>query len=115
MKRMKRILEAATSGCYLLCKHAAHPLRIWCLNKYNSVERSKAETKEKNVNACKIIVTNAAYVWKDPAGSASDFVKLNYKDQLNLGVSYLLKNDGNIMSLNFDLLFMKCYPAKSRT
>ena len=40
---------------------------------------------------------NAAHVLKDPAGSATDFQKLNNKDQLLLGEEYPTKNDGKQM------------------
>ena len=41
-----------------------------------------------------MIVTNAAFVLKDPAGSAKTFVELNNKDQLLIGENYPTKYDG---------------------
>ena len=42
-----------------------------------------------------MIVLNAAHVLKDPAGSATDFQRLNDKDQLLMEEEYQTKNDGN--------------------
>ena len=64
------------------------------------------------MRACTMIVTNAAHVLKDPAGSAKDFVKLNNKDQLLMGKDYPLKNDGEqyyfeLRSIFFEKLSQK--------
>ena len=48
-------------------------------------EKIKKDFKAKNERACKIIVTNAVHILKDAAGSATDFIKSNNKDQLLLG------------------------------
>ena len=75
--------------------HVTNPLHVWCLHKFRRHEKEEADNKSRNEKACKIVVTNAAYVLKDPAGSASDFVRLNNKDQINMGAEYPTKNDGS--------------------
>ena len=96
----------------LLESHANNPLHIWCLNRFKIKEKEKEDFKEKNEKACTMIVTNAAHVLKDPAGSAKDFVKLNNKDQLLMGKDYPLKNDGEqyyfeLRSIFFEKLSQK--------
>ena len=75
-------------------KHSKNPLHVWCQERYLSEESNKKSVVEKNEEACKIIVMNAAFCLKDAACSATDFQKLNNKDQLLMGKKYLLKNDG---------------------
>ena len=77
-----------------LVNHVNHPVHIWCHSQFTRSEQMKADAKIKNEKACTVIVTNAAHVLKDPAGSANDFVKLNNKDQLLLDDKYPTKNDG---------------------
>ena len=80
-----------------ILKHASNPLHVWCKEKYKSEEEKKTVESEKNKKACQMIVMNAAHVLKDPAGSATDFQKLNNKDQLLMGREYPTKNDGKQM------------------
>ena len=79
----------------LLVSHTNSPLHIWCFNKFKQDEKEKKDDQLKNEKACKIIVTTAAYVLKDPAGSARDFVKLNDKDQILMECDYPQKNYGS--------------------
>ena len=77
-----------------IISHSKNPLHVWCQERFLSEETNKKAVDEKNKEACRIVVTNAAFVLKDPAGSATDFQKLNNKDQLLMGKGYPLKNDG---------------------
>ena len=78
----------------MILRHSKNPLHVWCKEKYNSQEANEKVNAEKNRKACEMVVMNAAHVLKDPAGSATDFQKLNNKDQLLMGLSYPTKNDG---------------------
>ena len=77
-----------------LANHTKNLLHIWCLNRYKIKQQEEESFNKKNEKACSMIVTNAAFVLKDPAGSAKTFVELNNKDQLLMGENYPTKNDG---------------------
>ena len=98
----------------LLESHANNPLHIWCLNRFKIKEKEKEDFKEKNEKACTMIVTNAAHVLKDPAGSAKDFVKLNNKDQLLMGKDYPLKNDGEQYYFELHSIFFEKLSQKMK-
>ena len=86
--------------------HTKNLLHIWCLNRYKIKQQEEESFNKKNEKACSMIVTNAAFVLKDPAGSAKTFVELNNKDQLLMGENYPTKNDGKQYYFELRLIFL---------
>lgn len=72
--------------------HTKSPLHLWCMQKRRNDLKEKKSEEEADVKASECIASNAIFCLKNNL-SATDFIKMNDKDQLCMP-NFPTKNDG---------------------